>query len=273
MKLLGCCLETEVPLLVYEFVSNGTLYSHIHDANHASSISLENRLRIATETAEALAYLHSAASMPIFHRDIKSANILLDHNYTAKVSDFGASRLIPNDQTQITTLVQGTLGYLDPEYFQTGQLTAKSDVYSFGVVLVELLTGEKPLSFNRSEEEVNLSMYFISAMKGNRLFEVLEDRILNEGQEEQLMAIAHLAERCMEVKGEERPTMKEVAVELQGLRRFHDHPWINNNIHEDKQSLLHEPLEGSTSEASRLHSLEDEFIVSLENRNSYHSYL
>ncbi|RWR87944.1 putative wall-associated receptor kinase-like protein 16 [Cinnamomum micranthum f. kanehirae] len=273
VKLLGCCLETEVPLLVYEFVSNGTLYSHIHDANHASSISLENRLRIATETAEALAYLHSAASMPIFHRDIKSANILLDHNYTAKVSDFGASRLIPNDQTQITTLVQGTLGYLDPEYFQTGQLTAKSDVYSFGVVLVELLTGEKPLSFNRSEEEINLSMYFISAMKGNRLFEVLEDRILNEGQEEQLMAIAHLAERCMEVKGEERPTMKEVAVELQGLRRFHDHPWINNNIHEGTQSLLHEPLEGSTGEASRQYSLEDEFIVSLEHRNSYHSYL
>ncbi|XXG39870.1 hypothetical protein AAC387_Pa01g0725 [Persea americana] len=219
VKLLGCCLETEVPLLVYEFISNGTLFHHIHDGAHSSFISFEDRLRIASETAGALDYLHSAASIPIFHRDVKSTNILLDHNLTAKVSDFGASRLVPLDQTQLNTLVQGTLGYLDPEYFQTGQLTEKSDVYSFGVVLVEMLTGEKPICMNRSQEERNLSMYFILSMKENRLFGILENRVVDEGGVEQLLAVARLAKRCLKVKSEERPTMKEVAMEIEGLRR------------------------------------------------------
>ena len=143
------------------------------------------------------------------------------------------------DQTQLNTLVQGTLGYLDPEYFQTGQLTEKSDVYSFGVVIVEMLTGEKPICMNRSQEERNLSMYFISSMKDNRLFGVLENRVVDEGGVEQLLAVARLAKRCLKVKGEERPTMKEVAMELEGLRGFVQHPWVQSN-YEETQNLLGE---------------------------------
>ncbi|KAF6174245.1 hypothetical protein GIB67_033777 [Kingdonia uniflora] len=240
VKLFGCCLETEVPLLVYEYVSNGNLYEHIHLRRGNYSISWEDRLRIAAETAGALAYLHSAASTPVIHRDVKSANILLDDNFTAKVADFGASRLVPLDQTKVSTLVQGTLGYLDPEYFQSSQLTEKSDVYSFGVVLVELLTGEKPLCLKRSELERNLASYFIISLKENRLFKLLESQMMNEGQTEQVVAYSELAKRCLSLKGDKRPTMKEVEMELERLRKFETH---QGDIlrREESMRLLSEP--------------------------------
>lgn len=242
VKLIGCCLETEVPLLVYEFITNGTLSDHIHSKDHFndSSLSWEMRLKIATETAGALSYLHLSASLPIIHRDIKTANILLDDNYTAKVADFGASRLVPIDQTQLTTLVQGTLGYLDPEYFHTSQLTEKSDVYSFGVVLAELLTGEKALCPHRRECDRNLAMYFVSSMKQDRLLQIL-DRRLNHvvgGDHhersstsiiQQLKVVANLVKRCIAVRGEDRPTMKEVATELEGLSK-EMHPWAQDDL-------------------------------------------
>nr|GEV78510.1 putative wall-associated receptor kinase-like 16 [Tanacetum cinerariifolium] len=236
VKLIGCCLETEVPSLVYEFISNGTLSDHIHTKGNSSSFTWDIRLRIATETAEALAYLHSAASVPIIHRDVKPMNILLDDNYVAKVADFGASKLIPMDQIELATIVQGTLGYLDPEYLQTNQLTDKSDVYSFGVVLVELLTGKKALSFDRPEEERNLAMYFLHSLKQGRLFHVLDDHLnLNEVPNE-IIQVSRLAERCLRVRGDERPTMKEVATELGGIMAamIQMHPWVQSSINEDE---------------------------------------
>ncbi|XP_054819308.1 putative wall-associated receptor kinase-like 16 [Prosopis cineraria] len=212
VKLLGCCLETEVPLLVYEFVDNGTLLDHLSPSKNYCSITWETRLRIAIEIAGAISYLHSAASIPIIHRDIKSANILLDHDNRAKVSDFGASRLVHLDKTQVATVIQGTIGYLDPEYLQTGQLNEKSDVYSFGIVLVELLTGKKAFEFN------GLTSHFISSMREDCLWEILDKRVLDPKKNaKQLKEVASLARRCIRVNGEERPTMKEVAMELEAL--------------------------------------------------------
>ncbi|KAK2638672.1 hypothetical protein Ddye_026467 [Dipteronia dyeriana] len=230
VKLLGCCLEIEVPLLVYEYVTNGTLFEHIHNNDNAPTIPWETRLQIAAETAGVLSYLHSAAATPIIHRDVKSSNILLDDNFTAKVSDFGASKLFPMDVTQLSTMVQGTLGYLDPEYLHTSQLTEKSDVYSFGVVLVELMTGKKVLSFDKPEEERSLVMYFLSSLKEGSVFEILENGIVNDDNNEQMREVTELARRCLRVKGEERPTMKEVAMELEGLRRMNKHLWDNFEV-------------------------------------------
>ncbi|XP_044474962.1 wall-associated receptor kinase 2-like [Mangifera indica] len=244
VKLLGCCLETEVPLLVYEYITNGTLFDHIHTKSKVSVLPWETRLRIAAETAGVLSYLHSSASTPIIHRDIKSTNILLDDHYTAKVADFGASSLVPLDQEGLCTIVQGTIGYLDPEYLHTSQLTEKSDVYSFGVVLIELLTGKKAISFDGPEEERNLGMYFVSALKEHRLTEVVDDGVSKEANPEQLKEIASLARRCVRVKGEERPTMKEVAMELEGLRIMVKHPWVNDKSNlEETDYLLGESSE------------------------------
>ncbi|XP_011034598.1 PREDICTED: wall-associated receptor kinase-like 22 [Populus euphratica] len=218
VKLLGCCLETEVPLLVYEFIPNGNLYEYIHDQKEEFEFSWEMRLRIATEVARALSYLHSAASIPVYHRDIKSTNILLDEKLRAKVSDFGTSRSIAIDQTHLTTHVQGTFGYFDPEYFQSSQFTGKSDVYSFGVVLAELLSGQKPISYERSEERGSLATHFILLMEENKIFDILDERLIGQEREEEVIAVANLARRCLNWNGKKRPTMREVAIELEQIR-------------------------------------------------------
>ncbi|KAL2237023.1 UNVERIFIED_CONTAM: Wall-associated receptor kinase-like 2 [Sesamum indicum] len=229
VKLLGSCLETEVPLLVYEFIPNGTLYDLIHDDNTGFPFSWDLRLRIATEIANALAYLHYATSIPIYHRDMKSNNILLDEKYRAKLSDFGISRSVSTDQTHLTTKVQGTFGYLDPEYFQTSKFTEKSDVYSFGVVLVELLTGQKPISTSVTEEEKSLVTRFLLTMEENRLHTILDSQITEQGAKEEHLAVANLARRCLNLNGKKRPTIREVAMELESIRACENPSCIESN--------------------------------------------
>ncbi|KAL8459817.1 hypothetical protein ACS0TY_031654 [Phlomoides rotata] len=141
-------------------------------------LSLDTRLRIATKTTGVLSYLHSAASTPIIHRDVKTSNILLDHTFSAKVVDFGASRLVPHDHSPLSTLVQETLGYLDPEYLQSQQLIEKSDVYSFGVVLAELLTGRKTVIRYGPEDDRFLAHLFIRVMKEEKLFQVIKENLM-----------------------------------------------------------------------------------------------
>ncbi|XP_021763166.1 wall-associated receptor kinase 2-like [Chenopodium quinoa] len=251
VKLLGCCLETEVPLLVYEYISNGTLYDHLHDERKVRLLTWDIRLRIATEVSEVLAYLHSTICIPIIHRDIKSANILLDASKTAKVSDFGASKLSPTDQEQLASMVQGTCGYLDPEYMQSGELTEKSDVYSFGVVLVELLTKEKAICYAKTEAERCLAVYFLRKLKEDRLFEILDNDMVNDDAIEQLKEVANLARRCLKLKGEDRPTMKEVARELERIKGVGLHPWSNNSgLSRDESEYLLGETKGVTNHHS-----------------------
>ncbi|MED6127746.1 hypothetical protein PIB30_091098 [Stylosanthes scabra] len=221
VRLLGCCVELpNEPVLVYEYVSNGTLFDHLHNKNSSKWIRLgwHSRLRIAHQTAEGLAYLHDAAIPKIYHRDIKSSNILLDEKLDAKVSDFGLSKLAASEASHITTCAQGTLGYLDPDYYVNFQLTEKSDVYSFGVVLLELLSSKKALDFNREEDDVNLVVMVKKALKEGKLMEKVVDPMLKIGASklelESMKAFGSLAVGCLDDIRDNRPSMKDVANEI-----------------------------------------------------------
>nr|XP_029123938.1 wall-associated receptor kinase-like 20 isoform X2 [Elaeis guineensis] len=216
VRLLGCCVDLEQPLMVYEFIPNGTLFDHLHGLR--PPLPWRRRLSIAHQTAEGLAYLHSSAVPPIYHRDVKSSNILLDEKLNGKVSDFGLSRLAESDLSHISTCAQGTLGYLDPEYYRNYQLTDKSDVYSFGVVLLELLTSQKAIDFNRGPDDVNLAVYVQRKVEEERLMEVVDGSVKEGATQLELdtmKALGFLAMGCLEERRQNRPSMKEVTEEIE----------------------------------------------------------
>ncbi|CAM0953333.1 unnamed protein product [Alopecurus aequalis] len=210
VKLLGCCLQFEVPILVYEFVQNKTLQELLHPTNQdqACHATLGTRLKIAAQSAGALAYLHSLAH-PILHGDVKPANILLDDRWIAKVSDFGCSTI--DEKTQVVP--KGTPGYLDPDYMLDYQLTDKNDVYSFGVLLLELLTGKKPLCKQRK----SLTVLFQESMGDGTLHQLLDRDIVDEASTGVVRQVVELASQCLVIPGTRRPAMRRVAEELRQL--------------------------------------------------------
>uniref|UniRef100_A0ACD5WE63 Uncharacterized protein n=1 Tax=Avena sativa TaxID=4498 RepID=A0ACD5WE63_AVESA len=221
VRLIGCCLDVDVPMLVYEFVSRGTLSEFIHRTDHRRSpIPLDLRLRMATQSAEALAYLHSSTSRTILHGDVKSANILLDDQFNAKVDDFGASTLKSMDESEFIMFVHGTLGYLDPESFISHRLTDKSDVYSFGVVLLELMTRKRAIYTDSFNEKESLSYSFPLMFHQKTHNAMLDSEIMDDASKVVLKDMAKLAVHCLSPRGDDRPTMKEVAESLQMMRRL-----------------------------------------------------
>uniref|UniRef100_A0A0E0DWP0 Protein kinase domain-containing protein n=1 Tax=Oryza meridionalis TaxID=40149 RepID=A0A0E0DWP0_9ORYZ len=216
VRLIGCCLEVEVPILVYEFISNGTLFHLIHGGSSSHvrrPVSLNLRLRIAQESAEALEYLHLSTNRPIIHGDVKSLNILLDDSYTVKVTDFGASRWLPKEAVQLMTMVQGTLGYLDPEYLQERRRA------TFGVVLLELITGKTAI-YRHDGDDKSLAASFLRAMEEERVENILDTSLTGASMEELplLQEVAKLGSMCLSTRGEERPSMAEVAHRLKAVR-------------------------------------------------------
>ncbi|KAH7302399.1 hypothetical protein KP509_23G070400 [Ceratopteris richardii] len=219
VQLLGCCLEYGDPLLVYEYVPNGTLAEHLQ-GKRGTHLSWSCRISIATETAQALTYLHSL-DPPIYHRDVKSSNILLDFNFTAKVADFGLSRLVLTENSHVSTIPQGTPGYMDPQYQQEFHLSEKSDVYSFGVVLVEIITAMKAVDLTREKSEVNLANLALARIANGTLDDVI-DQSLDAGKNPQIRAmiqvVAEIAYRCLSYDKDARPTIMEVFQELEFVR-------------------------------------------------------
>ncbi|XP_022024081.2 LEAF RUST 10 DISEASE-RESISTANCE LOCUS RECEPTOR-LIKE PROTEIN KINASE-like 1.1 [Helianthus annuus] len=211
-------------LLVYEYIPNGTVADHLHgEQANPSLLTWPIRIKIAIETASALAYLHAS---DIIHRDVKTNNILLDQNFCVKVADFGLSRLIPNNVTHVSTAPQGTPGYLDPQYHQRYQLTDKSDVYSFGVVLIELISSMAPLDLNRSQDDISLANLALNRIKASAIDQLIDPVLESNSNPEiknMITSVAELAFRCLQYHSEMRPTMHEVLdvlMEIQAERRI-----------------------------------------------------
>ncbi|KAL6841424.1 hypothetical protein ACP4OV_028942 [Aristida adscensionis] len=219
VALVGYCDEEDEQMLVYEFMSNGTLRDHL-SAKSKRPLSFGRRLQIALGAAKGILYLHTEADPPIFHRDVKASNILLDSKFVAKVADFGLSRLAPVPDVEgtlpahVSTVVKGTPGYLDPEYFLTHKLTDKSDVYSLGVVFLEMLTGMKPIEHGKNiVREVN------SACQSGNIPEIIDSR-MGLYPPECVRRFLSLATKCCQDETDDRPSMWEIVREVEVILRM-----------------------------------------------------
>ncbi|XP_021804934.1 serine/threonine-protein kinase RIPK [Prunus avium] len=224
VKLIGYCCEDEHRLLVYEYMPRGSLENQLF-RRYSVSLPWSTRMKIALGAAKGLAFLHEAEK-PVIYRDFKASNILLDSDYTPKLSDFGLAKDGPEgDDTHVSTRVMGTQGYAAPEYIMTGHLTAMSDVYSFGVVLLELLTGRRSVDKNRPHREQNLVEWAKPMLKEPRkLSRIMDPRL--EGQYSEIGArkAAALAYQCISHRPKQRPKISDVVKILEPLKDFDDIP-------------------------------------------------
>jgi len=230
VSLYGCTSRhSRELLLVYEYISNGTVACHLHGGlAKPGLLPWPTRMKIAIETASALAYLHAS---DIIHRDVKTNNILLDNNFCVKVADFGLSRDFPNDVTHVSTAPQGSPGYLDPEYYSCYQLTGKSDVYSFGVVLIELISSKPAVDMNRSRDEINLSNLAVRKIQESAIGELVDPCLGFDSDSRvkgMIVSVAGLALQCLQREKELRPSMDEVLHELQRIEGGKDEIDVDN---------------------------------------------
>ncbi|KAL0545355.1 hypothetical protein IC582_015234 [Cucumis melo] len=220
VTLIGYCTDGDQRLLVYEYMSMGSLENHLFGLlPKRSPLSWNTRIKIALGAAQGLEYLHCTANPPVIYRDLKSANILLDDDFNPKLSDFGLAKLGPvGDNTHVSTRVMGTYGYCAPEYAMSGKLTLKSDIYCFGVVLLEIITGRKAIDTTKKPGEQNLVAWSRPFLKDRRKFVQLVDPLL-EGRYP-LRCLHHaiaIAAMCLQEQPMFRPIISDIVVALEYL--------------------------------------------------------
>ncbi|PRQ49565.1 putative transferase, protein kinase RLK-Pelle-LRR-I-1 family [Rosa chinensis] len=213
--LVGYCNEGTNMALLYEYMANGNLESHLlgEDSN-VTLLTWESRLRIAADAAQGLEYLHNGCKPPIIHRDVKTPNILLAENFQAKLADFGLSRMFSTDEgTHMSTAVAGTPGYLDPEYHITGWLNEKSDVYSFGVVLLQIITS-RPVISRTAQVNSHVSQWVSSMLSNGDIKSIVDPKLRGDFEINSAWKAVELARDCMSEMSTGRPNMSEVVTRL-----------------------------------------------------------
>lgn len=226
-QLLGYCADQHHRLLVFEHTSNGSLQEHLHP-RHKVQIKTLNwgiRLRIALHCARALEYLHEKAAPSVIHRNLQCSNILLDHNFRAKLAGFELAKAGSNNlHDPILTRVLGAAGYLAPEYASTGKLTTKSDVYSYGVVLLEILTGRKPIDTTRPPREHVLVSWALPRLTNrDKVVEMIDPALQNMCPKKDLLQVAAIAAMCVQAEADYRPLMTDVVQSLIPLLKNQSH--------------------------------------------------
>lgn len=224
VKLIGYCCEDEHRLLVYEYMARGNLENQLF-RRYSAALPWLTRIKIAVGAAKGLAFLHGE-DQPVIYRDFKTSNILLDSDYTAKLSDFGLAKDGPEgDDTHVSTRVMGTHGYAAPEYVMTGHLTTMNDIYSFGVVLLELMTGKRAVDKSRPSREQNLVEWARPLLKDSRnLNRIMDSRLEGQFSTEGAKKVAELAYHCLSHSPKCRPTMNNVVKILELALEFNNIP-------------------------------------------------
>ncbi|CAL5428312.1 unnamed protein product [Camellia sinensis] len=213
VNLLGFCAHGAEKLLVYEYVTHGSLDKHLFKFGRRDVLDWKRRYDIIVGVARGLLYLHEDSHSAITHRDIKASNILLDDKWVPKIADFGMARLFLENQTHVKTRAVGTNGYVAPEYVMHGHLSPKADVYSFGVVVLELISGQKkstPVSLN----DQNLVEWAYELYRKNKSLEVMDPTLTSLAIPDQVAVCVQIGLLCTQSNPQHRPTMQRVVVML-----------------------------------------------------------